>query len=102
MLKSLEVHIKCECLRNAQTDRQTDIHRLNDSFIPLERMQKVIDYIALATLSLFFPSETIEVEFYTMMNATNLNHFEVICLCAAAAASAASHQHSYFVGAFRT
>jgi hypothetical protein len=57
------------------TNRQTDIHRLNDSFIPLERMQKVIDYIALATLSLFFPSETIEVEFYKMMNATNLKPF---------------------------
>jgi hypothetical protein len=66
-------------------------------------MQKVIDYIALATLSLFFPSETIVVEFYTMRNPTNLNHFEVISLCAtAAAAAAASHQHSYFVGAFRT
>jgi hypothetical protein len=63
-------------------------------------MQKVIDYIALATLSLFFPSETIEVEFYTMMNATNLKHSEVISLCATAAA--ASHQHSYFVGALCT
>jgi hypothetical protein len=63
-------------------------------------MQKVIDYIALATLSLFFPSETIEVEFYKMMNATNLNHFEVISLCATVAA--ASHQPSYFVGALHT
>ncbi len=76
------------------TDRQTDINRLN------ERIKKVIDYIALATSSLFFPSETIEVEFYTMINATNLNHFEVFSLCAAAAA--ASYQHSYFVGALRT
>lgn len=97
MLKSLEVHTNVSA---SGMHRQTDIHRLNDSFITLERIKKVIDYIALATLSLFFPSETIEVELYTMINATNLNHFEVISLCAAAAA--ASHQHSYFVGALRT
>lgn len=84
MLKSLEVHTNVSA-SGMQTDRQTDIHRLNDSFIPLERMQKVIDYIALATLSLFFPSKTIEVEFYTLMNATNLNHFEVVSVSTTAA-----------------
>jgi hypothetical protein len=62
-------------------------------------MQKVIDYIALATLSLFFPSKTIEVEFYTLTNAANLNHFEVVSVSTTAAAS---HQHSYFVGALHT